>query len=247
MAGTSVVRPREASANGGRTRIVLVDDRALVRSGLRALLREHPDIQVIGEATSTEGAVRLALDSAPDVIVVDASAHMINAAETTRLLVTRCAAPRPRVLVVINALGGDGGHEVIRAGASGLLLNHAGPRELVAALRMVAAGYLLLVASDGGPKWIGRLAEPPAVEYVAAELASLTQRELDVLALAARGHTNAEISVVLCLSESTVKSHIQHMLEKLRLRNRVHAVIYAYEAGLVKIGTASLDHLQRAY
>ncbi|MFA1550262.1 LuxR C-terminal-related transcriptional regulator [Actinomadura chokoriensis] len=224
-----------------------MDDRALIRSGLRALLQEHPDIHVIGEAATTEDALRLALASAPDIVVVDASAHTIDAVETTRLLVTRCAAPRPRVLIVINALGDDSGHEAIRAGASGLLLNHADPRELVAALRMVAAGYLLLVASDPGPKKAAGLPEPPEVKYVAAELESLTQRELDVLALAARGHTNAEISAALCLSESTVKSHIQHMLEKLRLRNRVHAVIYAYEAGLVKIGTASLDHLQRAY
>lgn len=217
--------------------VLLADDQAMVRSGLALLLGSDPDIEVVGEATDGGGAVRLAHELRPDVVLMDIRMPGMDGLEATRLL----AGPgvrEPHTVVVLTTFGADEYvAEALQAGAVGFVLKDSDPDTLLGAVRAAAAGDGLLdpavtrqvVArfAAGGARPAG---DPPA------ELTTLTERERAVLDQLARGASNAEIAERLYVEPSTVKTHVVHVLRKLHLRDRVEAVIYAYEHGLVTPG-----------
>ncbi|MER7727195.1 response regulator transcription factor [Streptomyces sp. NPDC096323] len=219
-----------------RVRILLVGDRAITRAGIRAVLDRDETIEVAGEARDAADAERQACRLRPHVVLADAQSPGLDAVRMVAALAVRCGDEMPGVLLMTQGTD-DTAREALRAGARGVVLNRATPGQLLSAVHMVAAGYT--VYEDSGPRHPGQ-GEPwspsacrrgTAAERSRAE--SLTRREREVLRLLADGLSNAEMSAALVLSESTVKTHVQHLLDKLHLRNRVHAVIYAYRTGLV--------------
>jgi DNA-binding NarL/FixJ family response regulator len=213
--------------------VVIADDEAMVRAGLRMILDAEPDIVVAGEAENGERAVELVRSEAPDVVLMDVRMPVLDGIAATRALVDGGAATRVVMLTTFNEE--EYLFEAFRAGTSGFLLKAAPPEQLVAALRTAAAGEALL-----DPAVTRRVIEafadrPPAPRRPPA-LDELTPRELEVLLHLGRGASNAEIADAFVVEESTVKTHVGHVLMKLGLRDRVHAVIYAYESGLVRPG-----------
>ena len=216
-------------------RVLLVDDQALVRGGFRSILEGQDDIEVVGEASDGQEAIEHALRVKPDVLVVDIRMPRLDGIEATRRLL---ATPRvsARVLILTTFDHDRYVYDALRAGASGFLLKSAPPRELAGAIRTVAAGQSLL-APDITRRMIEEYVRRPRPgSGPPAELASLTAREFEVLGLIARGRSNAEIGAALFLSEPTVKTHVTRILAKLDLRDRVQAVVLAYECGLVQPG-----------
>jgi DNA-binding NarL/FixJ family response regulator len=212
-------------------RVLVADDQQLLRAGLRMVLKPQPDLELVGEAADGEQAVALARRVKPDVAVMDIRMPGIDGIEATRRLL---AHPEPPRVLVLTTFGEDEYvYEALRAGASGFLLKDAPPEELVTAIRAVARGDALL-----GPAVTRRVIEafvrsrppPPATAGIVERL---TARELEVLMLVARGLSNAEIAEQLVVSEATVKTHVARLLNKLDLPDRVHAVVFAYESGLV--------------
>jgi DNA-binding NarL/FixJ family response regulator len=216
--------------------VLICDDQALVRGGFRAILGAQPDIDVVGEAENGAEAVALAERRRPDVILMDIRMPVLDGVEATRRLVADGSPSRILVLTTFDL--DEYVHAAIRAGASGFLLKDVTPAQLLEAIRVVAGGDALLA-----PSVTRRLLErfattlPPA-EHSSAVLDQLTSRETEVLRLLAGGLSNAEIASELVVSEATVKTHISSLLRKLGLRDRVQAVILAYETGLVKLGNA---------
>ncbi|MFS0692105.1 LuxR C-terminal-related transcriptional regulator [Streptomyces nitrosporeus] len=245
------VRPSRRDSTPERTerpitapvRVLLVDARSITRAGIRAVLEQDETIAVAGEACDAAGAERETAGAGPDVLLADAQSPGLDVIGMVTALATRFGAGMPGVLLMTQHTD-EAAHQALRAGAKGVVLNRATPRQLLAAVHMVAAGYA--VHAGPGPSghpdrgdgpWPPAGCRPGAgPERARAEL--LTRREREVLRLLARGLSNAEISAELVLGESTVKSHVQHLLDKLRLRNRVHAVIYAHRTGLVPAGCA---------
>ena len=213
-------------------RVLLADDQALVRGGFRLILQAEPDIEVAGEAADGEQAVAAALQARPDVVLMDIRMPVLDGIEATRRLIPQLGATRVVMLTTFDL--DDYVVDAFRAGASGFLLKTAPPSQLVAAIRTVHAGDGLL-APASTRRLIEQSARPPAP---APALGTLTAREHDVLRLLARGLTNAEIAAELVVEPSTVKSHVASLLAKLSLRDRVQAVVFAYESGLVHPGTA---------
>jgi DNA-binding NarL/FixJ family response regulator len=215
-------------------RVLVADDQALVRAGFRQLLEREADLEVVGEAADGAEAVELAQRVRPDVAVMDIRMPNLDGLEATRRLTA--GSPAPRVLVLTTFDLDEYVFGALRAGASGFLLKDAAPEELVSAVRLVAGGEALLA-----PSVTRRVIEefarsaPPATAPV-AELDDLTTRERGVLLLVARGLSNAEIARELFLTQGTVKTHVAHILRKLDARDRVQAVIVAYECGLVGPG-----------
>jgi DNA-binding NarL/FixJ family response regulator len=216
-------------------RVLLADDQALVRGGFRSILEGQDDIDVVGEAADGAEAFEAALRATPDVVLMDVRMPRVDGIEATRRL---HADPRvrARVLMLTTFDHDEYVYEALRAGASGFLLKSAPPRELASAIRTVAAGEALLA-----PEIIRRMIEdyvrrPRPGAAAPAALAQLTAREREVLELVARGRSNAEIAAGLFLSEPTVKTHVSRILTKLDLRDRVQAVVLAYELGLVEPG-----------
>lgn len=212
-------------------RILLVDDRAITRHGLTATLRDIPDLAVVGEAADIASAVRQTESLGPDVILVDGMAERAEPCDLMKALSRIFGSSVPAVLILADAPE-ERLYQAQNEGARGLLLKQSSTDHLCTAIRMVAAGYSLFLAAafpTSGPE--GNAPTVP-LEAPPDRLSELTPREFDVLQKIVQGYTNAEISRKLSLSEGTVKSHIQHMLTKLNLRNRVHAVIYAFEIGL---------------
>jgi DNA-binding NarL/FixJ family response regulator len=211
------------------TRVLLVDDQALVRRGFRLILENEPDIEVVGEAGDGREAVDATRRHRPDVALVDIRMPVLDGLEATRRII---ADPdnRTRVLILTTFDRDEYVFEALRVGASGFLLKTAPPEDLITGVRVVAAGDALLSPSVTRRvvAEFARRAHPPP----SPELARLTGREAEVLRLVSRGLTNAEIAAELTVSEATVKTHVSGVLAKLGLRDRVQAVVFAYENGL---------------
>ena len=215
--------------------VLLADDQAMVRAGFRLILSAEPDITVAGEAADGVQAVAAARRLRPDVTLMDVRMPRLDGIAATRQLLESGLAPT-RVVVLTTFDVDSHVYDALRAGASGFLLKNAPPEDLVQAIRVVAAGAALLDPAVTR-RVIEEFARNPATGPPPAEVNRLTDRELEVLHLVAHGLSNAEIAATLVVSEATVKTHVARMLDKLRLRDRVQAVVYAYEHGLVRPGT----------
>jgi DNA-binding NarL/FixJ family response regulator len=215
-------------------RVVLADDQALVRRGFRLILETEPDLEVAGEASNGEQAVTAARRDQPDVVLMDIQMPGLDGLEATRRILAE-PGNRTRVLILTTFERDDYIFPALQIGASGFLLKTAPPEELVAAVRVVASGESLLSPSVTR-RVIQRFAGQPVPAPPAAGLDRLTPREGEVLRLIAEGLSNAEIAAELYVGEATVKTHISNVLAKLGLRDRVHAVIFAYQQGIAGPG-----------
>jgi DNA-binding NarL/FixJ family response regulator len=209
-------------------RVALADDQALVRAGFRMIVESQPDMQVAGEAADGQEAIELVKREKPDVLLMDIRMPRMDGLEATRQV-----ASKTRVVILTTYELDEYVFDALAAGASGFLLKAAPPEDLIRAIREVASGDALLA-----PSVTRRLIEefakrPEPSARKPKELATLTEREVEVLREVARGLTNNEIAKNLHVSETTIKTHVAHLLDKLDLRDRVQAVILAYEAGLV--------------
>jgi DNA-binding NarL/FixJ family response regulator len=216
-------------------RVVVADDQGMVRSGFSILLNAQPDIEVVGEAVNGKEAVDRVAELGPDVILMDVRMPVMDGLEATRRIAAS-GADAPKVVILTTFDLDDYVYEALRAGASGFLLKDAPRADLVAAIRVAAAGDALLAPSVTRRLIEAFAARPAAVTPSPSRLASLTPRERDILTLVARGRSNAEIASDLVVSEATVKTHVGHLLAKLGLRDRVQAVILAYETGAITPG-----------
>ena len=222
-------------------RVLLVDDQPLLRTGFRLILASEPDLEVVGEAADGETALSQAQALRPDVVLMDIRMPRMDGVEATRRLVeARQGDGPPRVLVLTTYDLDEYVVEALRAGASGFLLKDTPAEHLVEAVRVVAAGDAV-VAPGVTRRLLDRFARLlPSGQQPAAggadATAALTERENEVLLLVARGMSNAEIAQALVVSETTVKTHVSNVLTKLGLRDRVQAVVFAYEAGIVAPG-----------
>jgi DNA-binding NarL/FixJ family response regulator len=212
-------------------RVLLVDDHAMVRSGFALMLSVEDDVEVVGEAANGAEAVVVARATRPDVVLMDVQMPVLDGIEATRRLV---AEDLGKVVILTTFDRDDYLFDALAAGASGFLLKNAEPEQLVEAVRAIGHGHGLLapevtrrvIERMTGERGVPARPEPP-------ELARLTDREREVLVLMARGRSNAEIARDLFLGEATVKTHVSNCLAKLHLRDRVQAVVFAYEAGLI--------------
>ena len=218
-------------------RVLVVDDQELVRAGFCVILDATEGISVVGEAGNGADAVAVAAAQAPDVVLMDIRMPGMDGLEATRQI-TRSRDPQsgPRVVMLTTFDLDDYVYEALRAGASGFLLKDAPRRDLIAAVHAAAAGDALLAPSVTRMLIEAFARRPAGAVPAPSRLASLTAREKDILLLVARGYSNAEIARELYVGEATVKTHIGHLLAKLGLRDRVQAVILAYETGLVVPG-----------
>jgi DNA-binding NarL/FixJ family response regulator len=214
-------------------RVLLVDDQELVRSGFRLILEQADGIQVAGEAADGREAVRLGKELNPDVVLMDVRMPELDGIEATRRL--RQAGVEARVLVLTTFDLDEYVYSAMRAGASGFLLKDAPREQLVTAIRTVARGEALLAPAITR-RLIERFVDRPAPAEATPALAELSARELEVLRLVARGLSNGEIADELVIGEATVKTHVANVLRKLGLRDRVQAVVLAYESGVVERG-----------
>jgi len=215
-------------------RVLVADDQALVRGGFRMILEAQGDIEVVAEAADGREALAHARELVPDVILMDVRMPVLDGIAATREIVA--AGVSTRVLVLTTFDQDEVVYDAMKAGASGFLLKTVPPDRLAEAVRVIAAGDALL-----GPLITRRLVQqyvrrPPPGLAVPPELADLTGREREVLRLIARGRSNSEIAADLVVGDATVKTHVNHILGKLRLRDRVQAVVLAYECGLVAPG-----------
>jgi DNA-binding NarL/FixJ family response regulator len=221
-------------------RVLVVDDDELVRSGFRMILEAQDDIEVVGEAADGADAVAMTMTLAPHVVLMDVSMAGVDGIEATRQLVANTSSAS-RILMVTTFDLDRHVYDAFRAGASGFLLKNVPAAQLIGAVRCVARGDMLL-----SPSITRRLIEtfthrPAPASGRPSQLAALTERELQVLAAVGRGRSNVEIAQELFLSEATIRTHINHVLSKLQLRDRVQAVVLAYETGLVHPGGESVS------
>jgi len=213
-------------------KVLIADDQAMVRSGLRLILEAEPDVVVVAEADNGSEAVRLARRERPDVVLMDVRMPVMDGLEATSQVTEQVEGTRVIVLTTFDL--DDYVYGALRNGASGFLLKDAGGDQLVEAVRIVAAGDAL-IAPSVTKRLISEFARQPASSDVHG-LDDLTDREVEVLGLVAKGLSNAEIAEELFVSETTVKTHVSHILSKLQLRDRVQAVVAAYESGLATPG-----------
>jgi DNA-binding NarL/FixJ family response regulator len=218
-------------------RVLIVDDQALVRAGFRMILDADPDIEVVGEEGDGAAGLAAARGLRPDVVLMDIRMPELDGIEATRRLLAGPNSENTKVLILTTFDLDEYVYEGLRAGASGFLLKDTPPEQLVAAIHVVARGDALLAPSVTR-RMIEEFVRRPAPGSQAAGLGELTAREMEVLSLMARGFSNAEIAGELIVSETTVKTHVAHILMKLNLRDRVQAVVLAYESGLVQPGAA---------
>ncbi len=257
LRSTASEQPGTVSASGSAPapepvepvlRVLLVDDHAMVRSGFAMVLSVEDDIEVVGEAADGLQALELARATRPDVILMDVQMPRMDGIEATRQVV---AEDLGRVVILTTFDRDDYLFDALRAGAGGFLLKNAGPEHLLEAIRAAGHGHALLApevtrrviaAMTSGADVVGSAAGVSSAPEAAGEserpeppeLAHLTAREREVLVLLGRGRSNAEIAADLVLGEATIKTHVSNVLAKLHLRDRVQAVIYAYEAGLIR-------------
>ena len=218
-------------------RILLVDDQALVRAGFRMILDAEPEMEVVGEAADGREAVDQARRLRPTIVLMDIRMPRMDGIEATRHLTAD--GDGARVLILTTFGLDDYVYEALRAGASGFMLKDAPPEELLAAVEVVARGDALIAPAVTRSVIEEFVRRSPAAQLPPAPLAELTDRERDVFELLARGLSNAEIAERLVVSGGTVKTHVAHVLSKLGVRDRVQAVILAYESGVVTPGQAS--------
>ncbi|HEY5273946.1 MAG TPA: response regulator transcription factor [Acidimicrobiales bacterium] len=214
--------------------VVLVDDQALIRTGLKMILESEDDIEIVGEASDGEQGVVTTRQLQPDVVLMDVQMPTMDGLQATGRIVQE-ASIRSRIVILTTFERDDYVFEALRAGASGFLLKNSPPEELVHAVRVVAAGDALLAPSVTRKVIEGFIARP-ARQSNEAELARLTERETEILQLLATGKSNAELAVHLFVGEGTIKTHVSNVLTKLGLRDRMQAVIFAYESGLIEPG-----------
>jgi DNA-binding NarL/FixJ family response regulator len=217
-------------------RVLIVDDQSLVRTGFRMILEGEEDVEVVGEAADGAEALAAAEELAPDVVLMDVRMPNVDGLEATRRLLDG-KEQGPRVLILTTFDLDEYVYEALRVGASGFLLKDTPPEQLVEAIRVVSNGDALLAPTITRRVIEEFVRRPPySVRAPAPELEELTTRELEMLRYVARGLSNAEIAKEAFVSETTVKTHIAHILMKLRLRDRVQAVVFAYENGVVAPG-----------
>ncbi|QKW39513.1 response regulator transcription factor [Actinomadura sp. NAK00032] len=218
----------------GPIRVVLVDDQELVRAGFKMVLDAQPDIEVVGEAGDGVQALELLRTTRADVVLMDVRMPRMDGIEATRLVVAQAG---PKVVILTTFDLDEYAFAAIKAGAGGFMLKDAGPAQLIEAIKAVHSGDAV-VAPSTTKRLLDRFAVhlPDAAEKANGALETLTEREGEVLQLVARGMSNAEIAGRLYVSEATVKTHMGRILMKLGLRDRVQAVVFAYETGLVKSG-----------
>ncbi|MFG1649860.1 response regulator [Micromonospora sp. NPDC049275] len=217
-------------------RVVIVDDQALVRAGFRMVLSSQPDLEVVGEAIDGADALRVLARIEADVVVMDIRMPTMDGVEATRRLCADRPSGPPRVLVLTTFDTEADAFAALQAGASGFLLKNVPPEELLDAIRVVAAGDSVVAPSITRrllDRFAGQLGAGPTAD---PRLAQLTEREREVLLLVAQGLSNAEIAAKVHVAEATVKTHVGRILAKLHLRDRVQAVVLAYESGLVTPG-----------
>jgi DNA-binding NarL/FixJ family response regulator len=220
-------------------RTLLVDDQALLRTGFRLILDHEPDIAVVGEADDGDTALELARQLAPDIVLMDIRMPRLNGIDATRRLL---ATDRPPHVLILTTFDLDEYvYEALRAGAGGFLLKTVPAVQLVEAVRTVAGGEALLAPAITR-RLIEQFVRRPRTNGPPAALGQLTPRELDVLRLLARGLSNPEIATKLVVAPSTVKTHVASLLQKLDLRDRIQAVVLAYESGLVEPGSIQTTH-----
>ncbi len=212
-------------------RVLVADDQELVRTGFRVILETEGDIEVVAEAADGEEAVRQAALTRPDVVLMDVRMPVLDGLAATERILGR---PDPPTVVVLTTFDRtEYVFRALRAGAAGFLLKDAPPSRLLAAVRAAATGDSLIEPSITR-RLVEQYAEPPVDVGVPTRLAALTDRELDVLRLLARGLSNAEVAAEMVVAETTVKTHVARVLAKLEVRDRVQAVVLAYETGFVR-------------
>jgi DNA-binding NarL/FixJ family response regulator len=219
-------------------RVVIAVEQALVREGFRLIVRAQPDMEVVGEAADGREAVELALTLAPDVVLMDIRMPGLDGLEATRRLLADPRSAATRVLVLTTFDLDAYVYEALHAGASGFLLKDAPAEQLIAGIRVVSSGEALLAPTITRRLIEGFVRRPPPAGAGTPGLEELTAREREVLELIAQGCSNAEIAARLVISEATVKTHTGHVFAKLGLRDRVHAVVFAYERGIVQPGAS---------
>lgn len=231
----------QMAESGEVIRVLIVDDQHLVRSGFTMMLSVEDDIEVVGDVANGELAVAAARELAPDVILMDVQMPVMDGIEATRAVV---AADLGRVVILTTFDRDDYLFDALRAGASGFLLKNSDPEQLVDAIRSVAGGHALL-APEVTTRVIAAMVDQGKGQATAGssgstslgsadQISRLTDRELEVLTLMGRGRSNAEIAAELFLGEATIKTHVSNCLSKLHLRDRVQAVVFAYEVGLIR-------------
>ncbi|ASU83923.1 DNA-binding response regulator [Nocardiopsis gilva YIM 90087] len=223
--------------NGGSITVALVDDEALVRAGLRALINAEDDLRVVAEADDGTGVLDLARRTRPHIVLMDVRMPRLDGIQATTTLMSGLDTP-PKIIVVTTFENDDYVYGALRAGASGFLLKRSRPEDILAAVRLVASGDSLLF-----PAAIRALAATHAqpATPAAGRIPALTEREADTLRLMARGRSNAEIAAELFVGVQTIKTHVSNILSKLQVRDRTQAVIAAYDSGLIRPGGVNGD------
>jgi DNA-binding NarL/FixJ family response regulator len=224
-------------------RVLIADDQALVRGGFRLILDAQEDIEVVGEASDGREALARARELSPDVVLMDIRMPELDGLEATRRLLSGDNDGGCRVLILTTFDLDEYVYEAMKAGASGFLIKDVRPEQLADAVRVVTTGDALLapvITRRLIEQFVSRPAPSPGAPR---QLEELSERELEVLKLIARGQSNDEIALELFVTRATVKTHVTHILTKLRLRDRVQAIVLAYESGLVQPGTGDQAHL----
>ncbi len=217
------------------TSVLLVDDQELVRTGFRLILDLEPGIEVLGEAADGTEGVRLAMELQPDVILMDVRMPLLDGIKATERIITGGSASRVLILTTFDL--DEFVYDALRVGASGFLLKDAPREQLIAAIRVVAGGESLLAPAITR-RFIERFISQPAPGQLSEGMTTLSEREREVLGLLARGSSNSEIATELFVSDATVKTHVARLLAKLGVRDRMQAVILAYETGFIRPGNA---------